>query len=92
MFYVNDMDPYAEAQYILEVLQRGNPLKGISEDGGIIQIEQKDKEGLDIVLSELSARGYKILSIAQTYPSGWAVGIEKDKTIEKGETIEEEER
>ncbi len=34
MFYVNDMDPYEEAQHILEVLQRGNPLKRYKHSRG----------------------------------------------------------
>ena len=94
--YVNDMDPYEEAQHILEVLERGNPLKGVNSNGGVIQIEQQERAGLDIVLEELKYRGYKIISIQQMC-SSWAVGIEKEKTpqvkqtkIERDE--EEEER
>lgn len=74
--YVNEMDPYEEAQHIIEVLSRGNPLKGVSHKGGIIQVEQKTKEGLEIVLQELRRKGYSIISIQHSYTS-WAVGIAK---------------
>lgn len=92
MFYVNKMSPYEEAQHILEVLQRGNPLKGISTDGGIIQVEQEDMKGLQAVLDELTQRGYKVTSIEPLSPSGWAVGIklsrEKEHTSKSNNPVD----
>lgn len=73
--YVNEMGPEEEFQHIMEVLQRGNPVKGISIKGGIIQVEQTKMRDLEKVLQGLVERGYEILSIEQLLPSGWAVGI-----------------
>lgn len=73
--YVNEMGPEEEVQHIIEVLQRGNPVKGISIKGGIIQVEQTKMRDLEKVLQGLVERGYEILSIEQLLPSGWAVGI-----------------
>ena len=82
---VNELDPYDEAQHILEVLQRGNPLKGITTDGGIIQIEQSNPEHVEIVLNELRERGYKIIS-QRKYADFAVVGIKKEKVSDKKET------
>lgn len=82
--YVNAMEPEEEVQHIMEVLQRGNPLKGISIKGGIIQVEQTEIKDLEKVLQGLTERGYEILSIEPLSPSGWAVGI-KLKEREKEE-------
>lgn len=88
--YVNGMDPYEEAQHILEVLERGNPLKGVNSNGGVIQIEQEERSDLNIVLDELKYRGYKIISV-QKMSGGWAVGIEKEPRTKQVERDEEEE-
>ena len=82
--YVNEMGPEEEVQHIMEVLQRGNPVKGISIKGGIIQVEQTKMKDLEKVLQGLVERGYEILSIEQLLPSGWAVGIRlKEREKEK---------
>ena len=82
--YVNDMDPYEEAQHILEVLQRNSSIgsvKMISEDEATIQIEQKNRRDALIVVDELAYRGYKIVSPLTQIAGGWTVGIRKQRTI-----------
>lgn len=87
--YVNgfDGDPYAEVQHILEVLERGNPVKGITQDAAIIQIEQSDDKDVQTVIDELQQRGYTIVS-KRRYANFTAVGIKKEraKTEKEGST------
>ena len=78
--YVNDMDPYEEAQHILEVLQRNTArgsVKGVNEDKAIIQIEQVTRSNANRVIEELIARGYRVVSPLTRIGNGWTAGIEK---------------
>jgi len=87
--YVNELDgdPYAEVQHILEVLQRGNPVKGISHEGGIIQIEQTEEGNIQIVIEELEKAGHIIKSIIRDYKFV-ALGIEH-KRVQRQKVITE---
>ena len=80
--YVNGMDPYEEAQHIIEVLQRHSStrtVKMVSEYEATIQIEQKSKQDALIVLEELAYRGYKIISnLKPMTGGGWSAGIRKE--------------
>lgn len=82
--YINgfDGDPYAEVQHILEVLERGNPVKGINIYSATIQIEQSKDKDVQIVLEELKYRGYTI-TFKKRYGNFTAVGIEKERKKDK---------
>lgn len=86
-----DGDPYAEVQHILEVLERGNPVKGITEDTAIIQIEQSNFKDVEIVLEELKERGYTIVS-QRRYANFTAAGIKKGREKTKKEELKLTER
>ena len=86
--YVNNMNPYEEAQHILEVLQRHtstSSVKRISEDEATIQIEQKSRSDALIVLDELVYRGYRIVSPLRAIAGGWTAGIRKERKISRDE-------
>ena len=89
--YVNEMNPYDEAQHILEVLQRNTStrnVKMISVDEATIQIEQRTEINARIVLEELEYRGYKIVSdLIPVSGGGWTAGIRKE---ERSRRIKEE--
>ena len=81
-----DGDPYAEVQHILEVLERRNPVKGITEDTAIIQIEQSNLKDVEIVLEELKERGYTIVS-KRRYQNFTVAGIKKCREKTKKDEI-----
>lgn len=77
--HINDFDgdPWSEAQHIYEVMQRGNPVKGLTIDGGIIQIEQTSRANAEIVLNYFIDKGYRVSSPLQKVGSGYVAGISK---------------
>ena len=84
--YVNGMDPYEEAQHILEVLERHTStrsVKRVSEYEAAIQIEQESKQNARIVLEELEYRGYIVVSdLRPLTGGGWSAGIRKERIKE----------
>ena len=87
-----DGNPYDEAEHIYEVMQRGNPLKGLTLNGGIIQIEQTSVENAQIVLKELAKRQYDIVSpLSPLIPSGFTASIRR-RTKPDQRSIDGEER
>lgn len=80
--YVNDMDPYEEAQNIIEVWERGNPVK-MQHSSGFTQIEQTNKADAEIVVEELERRGFIVKHFQENPAGGFKCTIQRARGDEE---------
>ena len=81
--YANDLDPYDEAQHIREVWIRDNPVKQFHSNG-FTQIEQKTREGANIVVEELRRMGFIVKNLQELPTGGYVCTIQPaSRNVEK---------